>query len=313
MSFGSNLQTLRKQHGLTQEDLADALNVSRQTVSKWEQDICYPETEKIVAICKRYSVSMDQLMFGELDRLDCSEADHEERAPRLSREEQEKYERHMNGFSIAIAAGVALVLLGVAVLLFLQSFKPDLSSENVSSYDTAGVAALLIAVAAAAAVFVWFGIQHEHFLRETDLTAVHFEKDILDRFTRRFAALMTVGVVLILAGVILLICFAEGAEATLVRITSCFMLLIAISVFLFVYGGIQHSKYFPEEKARQSSAPREKLSDAVCGSIMLVATAIYLVLGLVWNLWHPGWVVFPVGGILCGVVSSLLNVRKDEK
>lgn len=313
MSFGSNLQTLRKQHGLTQEDLAEALNVSRQTVSKWEQDTCYPETDKIVAICKRYSVSMDQLMFGELDQQEPLVTDTGAGAPPLSREEQEKYERHMNGFSIAMAAGVALVLLGVAVLLLLQSFKPDLSGEEFTSYDTAGVAALLIAVAAAVAIFVWFGIQHEHFLKEIDLNAVRFDKDTLDRFTRRFAALMTVGVVLILAGVILLICFSESSEAALVRLTSCFMLLVAISVFLFVYGGIQHSKYFPEEKARQGSAPREKLSDAVCGSIMLVATAIYLVLGLVWNLWHPGWVVFPVGGILCGVVSSLLNVRKDEK
>ena len=84
MSFGSNLQTLRKQHGLTQEDLAEALNVSRQTVSKWEQDTCYPETDKIVAICKRYSVSMDQLMFGELDQQEPSVTDTGAGAPPLN-------------------------------------------------------------------------------------------------------------------------------------------------------------------------------------------------------------------------------------
>lgn len=43
----------------------------------------------------------------------------------------------------------------------------------------------------------------------------------------------------------------------------------------------------------------------MAGAIMLTATAVYLVLGFTQNLWHPGWVVFPIGGILCGIVESL--------
>ena len=47
MTFGEKLQKLRKESGLSQEELADQLNVSRQAVSKWERDNGYPETEKL--------------------------------------------------------------------------------------------------------------------------------------------------------------------------------------------------------------------------------------------------------------------------
>ncbi len=62
MSFGEKLSNLRKSKGLSQEDLASELNVSRQAVSKWESNNAYPETEKILAICKLFDVSMDELM-----------------------------------------------------------------------------------------------------------------------------------------------------------------------------------------------------------------------------------------------------------
>ena len=62
MSFGEILTNLRKGKGLSQEDLANELNVSRQAVSKWESNSAYPETEKILAICKLFDVSMDELM-----------------------------------------------------------------------------------------------------------------------------------------------------------------------------------------------------------------------------------------------------------
>ena len=62
MSFGEKLAKLRKEQGLSQEDLANELNVSRQAVSKWESNSSYPETEKIVAICKLFNSSMDELI-----------------------------------------------------------------------------------------------------------------------------------------------------------------------------------------------------------------------------------------------------------
>ena len=63
MSFGQNLQFLRKMHNrMTQEELAEKLNVSRQTVSKWELDAAYPEMSKVLELCNLFSCSMDQLI-----------------------------------------------------------------------------------------------------------------------------------------------------------------------------------------------------------------------------------------------------------
>ena len=53
MSISENLQILRKSKNMSQEELAEKLNVSRQAVSKWESGSGYPETEKIISICKR--------------------------------------------------------------------------------------------------------------------------------------------------------------------------------------------------------------------------------------------------------------------
>lgn len=62
MSFGEKLTKLRKERCMSQEDLANSLNVSRQAVSKWESNSSYPETEKIVAICKLFNYSMDEII-----------------------------------------------------------------------------------------------------------------------------------------------------------------------------------------------------------------------------------------------------------
>jgi len=64
--FGDELQTLRRANGLTQEQFAEELNVSRQAVSKWESGKGYPEMEKLLYICNRYGVTLNELFAAEL-------------------------------------------------------------------------------------------------------------------------------------------------------------------------------------------------------------------------------------------------------
>ena len=68
MSFGQNIQFLRKMRNkMTQEELAEKLGVSRQTVSKWELDVMYPEMDKVIEICKLFSCSMDELIRNDMN------------------------------------------------------------------------------------------------------------------------------------------------------------------------------------------------------------------------------------------------------
>ena len=62
MSFGSNLQAVRKMNRLSQEELAEMLGVSRQAVSKWEIGDGYPETDKLLLLSKRLNISLDSLL-----------------------------------------------------------------------------------------------------------------------------------------------------------------------------------------------------------------------------------------------------------
>lgn len=65
MSFGEQLASVRRGSGLTQEQFAEQLQVSRQAVSKWESGRGYPEIEKILYICNRYQVSIADLFAEE--------------------------------------------------------------------------------------------------------------------------------------------------------------------------------------------------------------------------------------------------------
>ena len=62
MNFAENLKSIRKEQKLSQEDLAEMLDVSRQAVSKWEQGIGYPEVEKLLLLSSKLNVSLDYLM-----------------------------------------------------------------------------------------------------------------------------------------------------------------------------------------------------------------------------------------------------------
>ena len=69
MSFGKNLQYLRQlSAGMTQEALAEKLNVSRQTVSTWEMDAANPEMDKALELCKVFNCSLDNLFRDEMDQ-----------------------------------------------------------------------------------------------------------------------------------------------------------------------------------------------------------------------------------------------------
>ena len=65
MSFGENLQAIRKKNQLSQEGLADMLGVSRQAVSKWELGDGYPEVDKLLILSKKLNVSLDSLLGAE--------------------------------------------------------------------------------------------------------------------------------------------------------------------------------------------------------------------------------------------------------
>lgn len=103
MEFHEKLQELRKQKGLTQEELAQSLFVSRAAISKWESGRGYPKIESLKTLSKFYGVTIDALLSGE-EALSLAEASH--------REKENHFRRVF----------VGLLDLSVAMFLFMPFF-----------------------------------------------------------------------------------------------------------------------------------------------------------------------------------------------
>lgn len=113
MTFGEKIQKLRKETGLSQEELADQLNVSRQAVSKWERDSGYPETEKIVRMSKLFHVSIDYLL-GEEDTQK-PENNPNEKGLYVSREMAEGFLSYQKRKVLKIGTAVGLLIASMSL------------------------------------------------------------------------------------------------------------------------------------------------------------------------------------------------------
>ena len=98
--FSQNLQKLRSEKNLSQEQLADKIGVSRQTISAWESGKASPELDKITAISKLFSVSIDELV-GEIE----TEA---------SNFDKKEYEKNYSKIALLRASGIFILFSGIA-------------------------------------------------------------------------------------------------------------------------------------------------------------------------------------------------------
>lgn len=145
MSFGQNLQFLRKMyHGMTQEELAERMGVSRQTVSKWELDAACPEMEKVIELCQLFSCSMDQLVRENINMCNeaCSDIRVEEiasfryvRYAVISREPEDDAIKHVKDWAISF---------GIAQPEIIGWDFPFVSQEQINVYHMHGYAAACI-------------------------------------------------------------------------------------------------------------------------------------------------------------------------
>ena len=78
MNLGEKIYELRKQQNLSQEELGDKLNVSRQTISKWERNESTPDLDKIVPLCDLFNLSVDELL--QVKKIEKSKSEMQESA-----------------------------------------------------------------------------------------------------------------------------------------------------------------------------------------------------------------------------------------
>lgn len=112
MNIGEKIFELRKQKNLSQEEVADKLNVSRQTISKWETNQSTPDFDKIVPLCELFEISTDELLKG------IKEKDQEVKEPKIitKQDVREKTAKVISTSVFTYIAAVAVFLFLVCVL-----------------------------------------------------------------------------------------------------------------------------------------------------------------------------------------------------
>lgn len=296
MSFGTNLTYLRKQMAITQERLAEIMSVSRQTVSRWEGDSVLPDVDTLVRLCDIFGCDLDTLVRGDV----AGQRQEEVREPinydGILFNIRSLYKR----LALLIAIGVFLIVGSVALLLFINS---------ASGSEHFGVIAMLTVIAVGVGIIVYAGVSHG--IKEKELPTLPTDKYRRDGFFCLIPWFFTAATVIIILDIVLLILLMPNNTSNQIEqhTFGTFMLVIAVAVFLFVYAGIRMSEegYVMEKAAKTSTDNNKRLLDAINSAVMLVATAVFLLLGLMWGLWHPAWVAFPIGGIITGIISAIFN------
>lgn len=297
MSLAENLQYLRAREGVTQEQLAERLDVSRQSVSKWESAASYPEMDTLLKLCDMFQVDMDTLLRGSVENS-------------LS-EDTAGYDRFMTLYARKIAGGVSAIVGSVALWSFLSALGLS---------EMLGTAILLLVIAAAAVVFIASGMEEEHFRKKHPVIPDFYTEPQKERFHRRYIWYIAGGVGAILLGVVLMVLaftVLPEREPYESYIGAAFLAVVACAVYFLIYGGMLEDKYNIAKYNRQNNPTpedksRRRRATTACAVIMILATAVFLFVGLAYYKWNWAAIIYPVGGVLCGAAWMLLGPRMEE-
>ena len=314
----------RKKCGWSQEELAEKLNVSRQSVSKWEGAQATPDIQKILKMAELFGVSTDYLLKDELEPDEyvpepsvMTDAGTKESIRKVSLEEANEFlslektnsRRIANGVSLCITSPVLLVVLGG-----LAEQQGALISEGLAA--AVGIAVMFAMIAAAVYSFISCGIQMKpfEFLEKVEIETAYGVDGMVKEKRKAFAGRrsndLAIGVILCVLSVVPLIVAActEASETVLCVMTSVLLTLVAIGVNRIVKTSIVWSSY---DKLLQENeyTKREKLKskniDAVASIYWCAVTAGYLAWSFVTDGWDKTWIVWPVAGVLYAVVEAI--------
>ena len=308
MDFGSRLAYVRKEKGLNQEQLAEMLGITRQTVYKWEAGITYPDVDKLCDTAKKLGVTTSYLL-GETELIEASEpkdepGDASEPEPAIA--PKGSVIKEFSSFAKLIGLATFIILVGVAQLVIMCGFENPM-------LDVLAVTFLLCCIFGAVLIYVFVGIRHENFLKSVTGELV-FTDEELAKNAKSFTLKIVFGLAIIFVAIIALVISGFSDSEILPAIfTGVMFVCVGTGVYLFITGGVMNELYTAPKKSlmgNEERSKKSKLDDTVSGIIMLLAAAVFFIFGFLFDAWHPAWIAFPVGGILCGIASSVIKLIK---
>ena len=328
MILADKVMALRKKNGWSQEELAEKLNISRQSVSKWESGASIPDIDKIIALSGLFGVSTDYLLKDDLEKELPSETDDvyeaaKERA--VSLEEANSFLSLVRGLAgrIALAAGLCVFSpIPMIVMSGLAEYGPEEGHRAIRlSEDMAGglgMVILLVLVAIGVAVLVLGDMRTEkyRYLEKESLALQYGGEGIVRKrkedFAARYRFCIVAGVTLCIIGVVPLMMAAAFSAGDLVYIycVAGLLLLVAVAVVLFVWAGsiqgsfdklLQEGDYTVEEKALH------RKTSFFPGVYWCLVTALFVGLGLYLDEWMHTAFIWPVAALLFVAIQYIVK------
>ena len=311
----------RKKNGWSQEELADRLGVSRQSVSKWESTQAVPDMKKIVQLSEVFGVSIDYLMKDEIETATRTETPVddgiEEAVQKVSMEEANAFLTHCESASKRVSTGVMLCILS-PVLLILTGGLSERDSLPVDEY-TAGILGLVILlsmVAAAVAMFLMEGMRgkpYEYLERvniDTEYGVNGMVKERRNTYAERHSRLLILGIMLCVISAIpmFLLQITRYTSARLLPVIGVCILLImvAIGVKLIVLTCMRQGGY--DKLLEEGDYTRlGKKAGKYDGIYWAIATAVYLAWSFIGGRWDFTWVVWPIAGVLYAAYHEIMK------
>ena len=345
MILAEKIAYLRKQKDWSQEELADQLEISRQSVSKWESGASIPELDKIIGMSNIFGVSTDFLRKDEYDIDVISKPEHNSESTddtfladtsqdgstnsrkvrSISLEEANIYLQTVQNTAKFIAAGVLICILSPVCLLVMggwSEYGPVAISEDMAA--GLGVAILLVMVAAAVVLFIINGMKLEpyEYLEKEEIYLQYGVSGIVEKqktaYTKSFQRSLTMGVILCILSVLPLFITIGLGAAEIWQVYSLCVLFVIISIGVFIlvqtcsiWGSyqklLQEGDYSIEKKrSRRRMGP-------LAGAYWCLVTAIYLGINFRNDSWHTTWPIWPVAALLFVVLLGIIHVVAQSR
>lgn len=331
MVMADKIIALRKRKGWSQEELASRLQVSRQSVSKWEGSASVPELEKILKMSRIFGVSTDFLLKDEMDDDICTdncsgqieerqgcEKEAEQTCRLITLNEANTYLDMAGRTARYIAAAVAVLIVSPAPMFLLVAAA---EGENARiSKDLAGGAGIvllfLIAGGAAASLILkslemksWDFLEKEMFTLQFGVEGI--VRKLQEKFTGTYRKCIAAGTALCIFSIIPLMLAGalNSPDRVLDGLMALLLFTVAGAVYAIVWAGSVYGSY---KKLLQNDEYRPAIKEAarktapISGIYWCIVTAVYLGLSFYTGQWRETWIIWLCAGVLYGAVRGIV-------
>lgn len=315
----------RKKLGWSQEELADKLDVSRQSVSKWESMQATPDLNRVLKMAEIFGVSTDYLLKDEIEEIPTNvivqdTVSTKEELRNVSMEEANTFLDVVKRTSPMMAFGVSLCIASPVILLILAGLtSTGIVSDAVAT--VVGVTILLAMVALAVFIFITNGKDLDKFkyLEEEKIETAYgvdgMVREKMARFEHKNSVLTATGVILCILGVIPVIASAlfsnpENADYVVTLSVAILLIIIAIGVNILIRTGSIMESYKKLLQEGEYTTEGKKVSKAV-GKIASIYWPVIVAAFLGWSFitmrWDITWIIWPVAAVLFGAVTGIVR------